>query len=129
MPVSLTRESQIIAVICLVDLVVTLALLASTPNVSEGNPLMNFYLQFGVGAFVIAKLCLLFAPIFIVEYCRQYRPRFARNMLRMAIIAYLGTYALLFVRYNVPVLLADTHSATQYTRVAATSGPQHAMPR
>ncbi len=126
---SLTRESTIITVICLVDLAVTLALLAHSPNVSEGNPLMNFYLQFGVGAFVVAKLCLLFAPIFIVEYCRQYRPRFAQNMLRMAIVAYVGTYALLFLQYNVPVLFADTHSGAHYARVAARPGPSHTMPR
>ncbi len=104
--VSFTRESKILSVICLVDLAVTLALL-STSSVQEGNPLMNFYLQWGVGAFIIVKLCLLILPIFVAEWCGQYRPKFVRKMLRFAIAAYVGTYALLFVQHNVPVLLAD----------------------
>ncbi len=103
---SFTRESQIIVAICLVDLVVTLALL-STATAREGNPLMDFYLQFGVGAFVLAKLCLLFLPIFIAEWCRQFRPQFVRRMLRLTIVAYLGIYTLLFLQHNVPVLMAD----------------------
>lgn len=103
---SITRESQIIAVICLVDLAVTLALLTNT-DVREGNPLMGFYLQWGVSAFVIAKLCLLFLPIFVAEWCAQFRPAFTKRMLRFAIVAYVGTYALLFLQHNVPVLLAD----------------------
>ncbi len=117
-PVSLTRESQIITAICLLDLAVTLALLAHSPNVSEGNPLMSFYLQFGVGAFIMVKLCLLFAPIFIVEWCRQFRPRFARNMLRVAIVAYVGSYTVMFLQVNMPVLLADGLHGHQTTQVA-----------
>lgn len=108
-----TRESQIIVVICLLDLIVTLALITS-PDVQEGNPLMNFYLQFGVAAFVIAKLCLLFAPIFIAEYCRQYKPLFVRRMLRVAIVAYVGIYTVLFVQHNVPVLLAEANASAVY---------------
>lgn len=103
---SFTRESQVIVVICLVDLVVTLALL-STPHVQEGNPLMKYYLNQGVAAFVIAKLCLLFLPIFVAEWCRQYRPLFVRRCLRFTIIAYVGTYLLLFLQHNVPVIMAD----------------------
>lgn len=106
LPLSFTRESQIIVAICLVDLAVTLALLSSS-TAREGNPLMNFYLEFGVGAFVIAKLCLLFLPIFVAEWCRQFRPQFVRRMLRLTIVAYLGTYTLLFLQHNVPVILAD----------------------
>ena len=103
---SFTRESQVITVICLIDLVVTLALLRA-PYVQEGNPLMKFYLHYGVTAFVVAKLCLLFLPIFVAEWCRQYRPLFVRRCLRFTIAAYVGTYMLLFVQHNVPVLMAD----------------------
>lgn len=104
---SFTRESQIITLICLVDLAVTLVLLSSS-RADEGNPLMNFYLQFGTAAFILAKLCLLFLPIFIAEWCRQYRPQFVQRAMRLAIAAYLGVYAVLFLQHNVPVLLEDS---------------------
>lgn len=130
-PVTLTRESQIIVGICLLDLVVTLALLSSS-MASEGNPLMNFYLKFGVGAFVAAKLCLLFAPIFIAEYCRQFRPKFVRRCLRLCIVAYLGIYGVLFLQHNVPVLMAGEEDFHDYS-VAASQlyeyHPLHSAPR
>ncbi len=122
---SFTRESKIIIGICLIDLAVTLVLLRGA-NVAEGNPLMNYYLQRGVGAFVVAKLCLLFLPIFIAEWCRQYSPVFVKRMLRLAIVAYVGSYGLLFLRLNVPVLLAREISPAEWQQpVAQTAMLQH----
>lgn len=115
--VKLTRESQILITLCIVDLVTTLVFLR-TDRATEGNPLMAFYLRYGVGTFVLAKLSLIFLPVFIAEWSRQYRPRFVKAMLRGAIAAYAGVYLLLFLTINVPATtdaarhLPATHSTT-----------------
>ena len=96
----LTRESMVLIAICVVDLASTLILLRSN-SASEGNPLMSFYLRYGVGTFVLMKLTLIFLPIFIAEWSKQYRPRFVRFMLRAAIATYAGMYLALFLTINV----------------------------
>lgn len=120
---SITRESQIIALICLADLAATLVLL-SRCNVREGNPVMGFYLQWGVCAFVAAKLGLLFLPILVAAWCAQFQPVFTKKMLRFAIVAYIALYGLLFLHHNVPVLLADVSSPS----VAAAHAEASSLP-
>ena len=97
---TLTKESMVLMAICAFDLTSTLLLL-NTNRASEGNPLMSFYLSYGIGTFVLMKLTLIFLPIFIAEWSRQYRPRFVRFMLRTAIAGYLGIYLVLFMTVNV----------------------------
>lgn len=99
---TLAKESWILIAICIIDLISTLFLL-DTKTASEGNPIMGFYLKFGIGTFVMVKITLLVLPIFIFEWCRQYRPDFVRLMLRTAIIAYVGAYLLLFVAINTEI--------------------------
>lgn len=100
---TLMKESLILIVICLADLLFTMLLLGKS-QASEGNPLMAYYLQFGVGAFVLAKLALLAFPIFVAEWSKQYRPEFVRSMMRFAIAAYVGIYVVLFLGVNVPTM-------------------------
>jgi hypothetical protein len=109
----LTAESLILIAICLADLLLTVFLLKNGP-VREGNPLMAYYLQFGLTTFVIVKLCLMFPPILIVEWCRKYKPDFARFMLRFAITAYLGVYVVSFAAANVPRLIASKQMVREY---------------
>lgn len=97
---ALTRESIVLMCICAADLLSTLFLLHSH-GAREGNPLMAFYLKYGIGTFVMMKLTLMILPVFIAEWSKQYRPRFVRAMLRMAIITYVGTYLILFLTVNV----------------------------
>jgi hypothetical protein len=97
---TLARESILLIGICTADLASTLLLLSSGAAV-EGNPLMGFYLRYGIGTFVMVKLSLIFLPIFIAEWGKRYKPRFVRNMLRATIAAYLGMYLLVFVTVNV----------------------------
>ena len=86
----------------------------------EGNPLMGFYLRYGIGTFVMVKLSLIFLPIFIAEWGKRYRPRFVRALLRATIVAYLGMYLLVFVMVNVggavategPLYLPPTHATS-----------------
>jgi hypothetical protein len=114
---SLTRESQVLIIICLLDLLSTL-MLVSHGGASEGNPLMSFYLRIGVWAFVLVKLALVFLPIFIAEWSMRYRPKFVRMMLRTAIATYVGMYLLVFLSVNV-VAFAQARTASQPPRVAS----------
>ncbi len=115
----LTRESQILIALCVLDLATTLVLLR-TDRATEGNPIMAFYLRYGVGTFVLAKLSLIFLPVFIAEWSRQYRPRFVKLMLRGAIATYAGIYLMLFLTINVsPTESAATRLPT--TRSASST--------
>jgi hypothetical protein len=105
--VTLTRESMVLIAICAADLLSTLFLLQSH-GAGEGNPLMAFYLRYGVGTFVMMKLTLMVLPVFIAEWSKQYRPKFVRLMLRTAIVTYVGTYILLFLTVNIGVGTAAT---------------------
>jgi hypothetical protein len=101
------KESFILITICLVDLLVTIHLIGAHRAV-EGNPVMAFYLQFGLGTFIVMKLLLLALPIFVAEWSRQYRPHFVKAMMRVAILAYVGAYLMLFLSLNVPTMAAET---------------------
>lgn len=103
---TLTRESLLLIAICTADLASTLLLLSGGTAV-EGNPLMSYYLRYGIGAFVMVKLSLVFLPIFIAEWGKQYRPRFVRTMLRATIAAYVGMYLLVFLTVNLVPAMAD----------------------
>lgn len=96
---TLTRESLLLIGICAVDLASTLILLQSG-IAREGNPLMSYYLKHGIGTFVMVKLSLVFLPIFIAEWCKQFKPKFVRFMLRATIATYLGAYLVVFVMLN-----------------------------
>lgn len=106
---TLTRESLLLITICMADLITTLVLLKHD-LAAEGNPLMAFYLTYGVGTFVMVKLTLVILPIFIAEWSRQYRPQFVRLMLRTAIAAYLGVYIALFSAINLSPARAQTET-------------------
>jgi hypothetical protein len=102
----LMRESLVLIAIGIADLISTLILLSNKGNL-EGNPLMSFYLQFGIGVFVIVKLGLLFLPVFVAEWSKLHSPKFVRWMLRGAITLYLGSYVVLFIAVNVAPLAFD----------------------
>ncbi len=117
----LTRESMILIALCVVDLVSTLILLR-TNAAREGNPLMAFYLRYGVGTFVLMKLTLIFLPVFVAEWSKQYRPRFVRTMLRAAIVTYAAMYLVLFLTINVGAQ-PPTHSAPVSEPIRQGAGP------
>ena len=106
---TLTKESIILIAICTADLASTLLLIGQNAAL-EGNPLMNYYLSYGVGTFVLMKLALIVLPIFVAEYSRRYKPQFVRIMLRATIATYLGAYLVLFLTVNVAPAIANTIS-------------------
>jgi hypothetical protein len=99
-PFQLARESYIILLICLFDLVATIWLVA-TNRATEGNPVMSFYLDRGWVMLVTAKVLLVVFPIFIAEWGRRYRPTFVRRALRLTIALYVGVYVLAFTNVNI----------------------------
>lgn len=102
----LMRESLILLSLGLWDLLFTLHLMAGQ-KATEGNPLMAYYLQFGVGAFVIVKLVLLVLPVFVAEWSKRYKPGFVKLMLRGAIVAYAGSYLVGFTLVNIKPMLTE----------------------
>ena len=107
----LMKESLILIAIGLTDLAYTLFVTRNAGAV-EGNPIMSYYLQLGVGAFVVVKLGLLFLPIFIAEWSKHHKPQFVKVMMRAAIAAYLGSYILMFVIVNVMPFVNERASAS-----------------
>lgn len=105
----ISRESWIIATICLVDLVLTCIWIRGH-SAREGNPIMNFYLQHGMPMFVASKLALIAGPLLILEWARHKRPQFVTRVARFTIAAYLGAYGIMFLRVNVPTLMRGTPS-------------------
>lgn len=103
---TLMRESLVLAAVCLADLLSTLVLVGHQ-HASEGNPLMGYYLQLGIGVFILVKLMLVVLPVFILEWSKKFVPTFARRVVRIAIVAYVVVYAGLFLGVNVRPLFAD----------------------
>ncbi|MDO8585994.1 MAG: DUF5658 family protein [Armatimonadota bacterium] len=103
---SLMRETWILMAICLLDLATTLGLTAGR-RFTEGNPIMSYYLELGVWAFVGAKLLLVVMPLIVAEYSRRFKPRFVRTMLRFAIAAYVAAYVMLFLGFNLEPLTQE----------------------
>lgn len=103
---TLMRESWILMGICLADLATTLTLIGGR-RFSEGNPLMSYYLELGVWAFVLVKLLLIVMPLVLAEYSKQFRPVFVRSMLRFAIAAYIVSYVTLFAGVNLRPMISE----------------------
>lgn len=97
---NLAAETYVLLAICLVDLVSTLWLISSNRAI-EGNPFMAFYMAKGLWALAAAKISIALFSLSVVEWGRRYKPRFVLGVLRFAIIAYIGIYAVAFVNSNV----------------------------
>jgi Domain of unknown function (DUF5658) len=96
-----SRETLIVAALCLVDLISTLFFVRHH-QAGEGNVVMDFYLQHGVLSFVGAK-CLLFVPALVMaEWYRRRNPRLIIKTLRFVIVLYITFY-------SVGVLQANHH--------------------
>ena len=85
---NLAAETYAFIVLSLADLVLTVWLV-HTGRASEGNPIMDFYLEQGLGTMVLAKITLVASGLFVAEWARRYRPVFVRRGMRLALAAYL----------------------------------------
>ncbi|MCS6949845.1 MAG: DUF5658 family protein [Armatimonadota bacterium] len=96
----ISRESWVIAAICVADLVSTL-IFVHHYGAREGNPLMDYYLQLGVVPFILAKCVMFLFPIAIIEWARRHNPEFVQRMARFAIAAYIGLYLVVVAKENI----------------------------
>ena len=112
----LARESWLLAAVCTLDLVTTIAFVNHRGAI-EGNPVMGYFLTLGICAFVAAKLVLFLGPLAILEWARQYRPQFVTGMLRLAVVLYLGFYCVGVWRLNGTVDEAPGISAEQIATI------------
>jgi hypothetical protein len=94
------RETAILALLCLADLMLTIWLVA-TGKAIEGNPLLRFYLSHGgLTCFTAAKIVLFAGPLMGLEILRHRRPVFTRSLMRAAIVIYLFAYAVGVLHMN-----------------------------
>jgi hypothetical protein len=100
----LCAESWAIVLVCLADLFTTIALL-TRGLAEEGNPIMRYYLEYGLLPFALAKLVLVIAPVVIIEWGRRHRPRTVKMLARAGVLVYLALYAGMFFTINVPALM------------------------
>src|SRR5256885_125139 len=92
-------ETTILVVIGSLDLLSTIYLVA-TKQAVEANPFFARLLHLGPWPFVAAKALFLAIPLTIAESARKHNEQFVRVALRLAIILYLGLYAIGFARSN-----------------------------
>ena len=85
---NLAAETYAFIVLSLADLLLTVWLI-HTGRASEGNPIMDFYLEQGLGTMVLAKVTLVACGLFVAEWARRYRPVFVRRAMRLVLAAYL----------------------------------------
>ena len=97
----LSRETALIAAICVADLISTIWLV-HVHGAEEANPLMNGFLQHGVGAFILAKSLFCLGPLALIEWARRHRPAFCRRALRAGIALYVGFYGIVVWKINHP---------------------------
>lgn len=86
-------ESVVLAVLGIVDLVVTIALI-QTGRFGEANPILAYYLGIGLLAFAAVKLLLTLGPVYCLEVLRRHRPVPVRRMIRLAVGLYLALYVI-----------------------------------
>jgi hypothetical protein len=87
----LARETVWLAIIGVADMIFT-AILISTGWFTEANPLLAFYLRYGIAAMCLAKLFLTLVPLAVAEVYRRQKPALIQSMLRAAILLYLFGY-------------------------------------
>lgn len=86
-----SRESAFIATVCIADLVTTM-LLVSRFGAEEANPMMAFFLERHLWAFVLVKAAFCLVPLAFLEWARRRNPRFVTQALRIGGALYLGLY-------------------------------------
>lgn len=87
MRAKLMRETYWMAVISIVDLVLTLWLI-NRGLATEANPLMQNLLALGVGWFIAFKCLCTFGPLTALEVIHRKHGDMVRKYLRLGILAY-----------------------------------------
>ncbi len=88
----LMRETRIMAVIAMIDLIGTLWLMHRHAAL-ESNPFLQFFLARGILWFIIAKFIYTFVPLVLLEAFANRVESLVRKYLRLGIIVYIGMHA------------------------------------
>lgn len=85
-------ETWILAFVGTADAVLT-AVLVQMGTVAEANPILAYYLGFGVLVFLAIKMFLVVGPLWVLEYLRHRYPKVPiKKWLRIGLAAYLLVY-------------------------------------
>jgi hypothetical protein len=80
-----------IITICIIDLFLTLYLIG-TGSFEEGNPLMRYYLRYGIAGFCLMKAFFVAAPLFVAQVYRRTNPQLVAASLKFVTAGYLSLY-------------------------------------
>lgn len=86
-------EVTVLFLICTLDMLSS-AMLFQQQVAVEANPLLRPFADAGLTAFVSAKMVTFVPALAAADWYSRRRPEFIQNLLRIAIIAYLGIYIL-----------------------------------
>lgn len=99
MNIAISRESIGLFLICTVDMVLTVMLVAMG-LAKEANPLMAYCIEHGYVTFCAVKMSTTILAIAAAERYRRHNPRFVKRLLQCAIALYLLLYFSLLVAIN-----------------------------
>ena len=102
---ALARETVFLALVCTADLVLT-AYLISTGLFTEANPILAYYLEYGLGTMCLVKLASFVVPLALAEWYRRHRPEFVRGLLRVVLCLYITGYFAGVTAINLPRLFS-----------------------
>jgi hypothetical protein len=95
----ISTESLVLTIICLTDMVTTM-IFVHFGFAREQNPLMAACIRHSPWTFAVIKMASFIPFVATVEWYRRRNPLFARAASRIAIVLYLGIYAVLTIRTN-----------------------------
>jgi len=70
---NISKDSYFLGSLATFDLILTNCLI-QTGKFWEANPILSFYLNLSLYAFILIKLLLIFGPIYVLEILRIKRP-------------------------------------------------------
>ena len=88
---SISTDSIVLAGICWLDTVITAVLIASG-RCTEANPILQFYLQWGLGVMCCIKVASFTVPLAALEWYRRRKPGFGAGIVRATTLLYLVCY-------------------------------------
>lgn len=97
---AISAESLVLISVCLADMLSTMYFVGSGAAI-EQNPIMAYFMDMGMGIFVIAKLFSFIPFIIAVEIYRRNNPSYAIKAIRFAIAAYLVVFIVFTLGCNI----------------------------
>lgn len=97
---TISAESLVLISVCLADMLSTMYYVGAGVAV-EQNPIMAYFMNIGMGIFVIAKLFSFIPFIVAVEIYRRNNPLFALKAIRLAIAAYVIVFIVCTIGCNI----------------------------